>query len=380
MTPAPIYPHPRRALFLQVTEPGAYPPIINAAALFGQAGWQVTLLSAPTSFLHLRVPSLPNVCLQTVRTRSAQAVDGFTYLQYLLHAVRLARSLKPQLVYAFDQVAAGPAIAASCVSGARMIYHELDTPEPGTRGWLARLRARCARSAHTVIFPNRERADFAVKALGLKAERVRVVWNVPRLAELPKLDRQPSEGPLVLYYHGNISPVLLPESVPIALGRLGGRAVLRVVGYENPSAQGYLSRLREIDGDRNFIQYGGQISREALLLNAADADVGLALSPKEPTNINERYLVGASNKVFDYMAAGLAVLVGNDGPSAKCFAVPGFAQACDSTDPDSVVSTLGRLIENPEARRQMGQRARAKIETHWNFERAYTDVFKRIND
>jgi hypothetical protein len=29
---------------------------------------------------------------------------------------------------------------------------------------------------------------------------------------------------------------------------------------------------------------------------------------------------------------------------------------------------------------QMGQGARSKIETHWNLERAFTDVFKRIND
>src|SRR5689334_18470750 len=137
----PSVERPRQALFLQVTEPGAYPPIINAAASLAQAGWQVTLLSAPTSFLHLRVPALPNVAQLAVRTRSAQAVDRVTYLQYLSQTARLARALKPQLVYAFDRMAAGPALAASFISGARIIYHELDSPEPDAQGWTARLRA-----------------------------------------------------------------------------------------------------------------------------------------------------------------------------------------------------------------------------------------------
>ena len=36
-----------RILFVQATEAAAYPPIINAAMLMAQSGWDVTVLTAP---------------------------------------------------------------------------------------------------------------------------------------------------------------------------------------------------------------------------------------------------------------------------------------------------------------------------------------------
>ena len=37
----------RRVLFVQATNPGAYPPLIHASMLMAEAGWEVTFLSAP---------------------------------------------------------------------------------------------------------------------------------------------------------------------------------------------------------------------------------------------------------------------------------------------------------------------------------------------
>ena len=36
-----------RVLFVQATNPGAYPPLIHASMLMAEAGWEVTFLSAP---------------------------------------------------------------------------------------------------------------------------------------------------------------------------------------------------------------------------------------------------------------------------------------------------------------------------------------------
>jgi glycosyltransferase involved in cell wall biosynthesis len=371
----------RQALFLQVTEPGAYPPIINASALLADKGWQVTILSAPSCLLSLRVPSHRRITVETVRERACQAVDKVTYVKYFFEALKLARSIKPCLVYASDRLAAGPALAACYVSGADLLYHEHDSPEADAASLTARVRAWCARSAQTVVFPNTERAAIATTALGLQHERVQVVWNVPRLAELPSLDRVSSENPLVIYYHGNISPALLPEEVLVAVRRFGGRVVLRIVGYESPSANGYLAHLQRIgdsSGDASCIRYEGQISRGALLQNATGAHVGLALAPRNPSNLNERYLAGASNKVFDYMAAGLAVLVAKDAPSHEFYVSRGLARACDTSDPDSIASAFSWFIKNARARQDMATKARLMIESKWNFDTAFAKVMDRI--
>ena len=44
-------------------------------------------------------------------------------------------------------------------------------------------------------------------------------------------------------------------------------------------------------------------------MEAARAHVGLALMPLNSNDLNMRHMTGASNKPFDYMAAGLALLV-----------------------------------------------------------------------
>jgi hypothetical protein len=37
----------RCVLFVQATNPGAYPPLIHASMMMAEAGWEVTFLSAP---------------------------------------------------------------------------------------------------------------------------------------------------------------------------------------------------------------------------------------------------------------------------------------------------------------------------------------------
>ena len=59
-------------------------------------------------------------------------------------------------------------------------------------------------------------------------------------------------------------------------------------------------------------------------------------------------MTGASNKPFDYMAAGLALLV-SDLPDWKTmFVDPGFGLACDPTDADSLLAALAWFIDHPD--------------------------------
>src|SRR5262249_60294619 len=96
----------------------------------------------------------------------------------------------------------------------------------------------------------------------------------PPLVTLP-------QPPLIVYYHGSVTPDRLPESVIEAVRRFHGRVRLRVAGYEAPGAEGYITRLvtlgRVPDGER-LRDYMGQLpQRGQLLAQAAHAHVGLAL-------------------------------------------------------------------------------------------------------
>lgn len=373
----------RRILFVQATEPANYPPLIHASTLLAEAGWEVTFLSAPIAGNLLELPAHPRISVRAMRPRPSHVMSKIAYMRYATAAAHCAHALRPDVVYASDPLGAGPGLLAARLAGARLVYHEHDTPAAGTlRNWLARLRSAAARRAALVIFPSEPRSRLAQADLSIPANRIHIVWNVPRRAELPDLVRRP-ESPLILHYHGGISPDRLPEAVIEAVRRLGGRARVRIFGSEAPGARGYLARLLECERGRGaepLVHYAGQIPRSDLLAAAAKSHIGLALMPADSDDVNMRHMAGASNKPFDYMAAGLALLVSDLPEWRELFVEPGFARACNANDPDAVADALGWFLEHPAERCAFAARGRTKIAKEWNYESAFAPVIAALSD
>jgi glycosyltransferase involved in cell wall biosynthesis len=370
-----------RVLFIQATNPGAYPPLIHASTLMAEAGWEVTFLSAPFAGDVLSLAPHRRVKIHAVRTRPSHVMSSVSYALYTTAAARLALRLRPNVVYASDPLGAGPGLLAARLAGAALVYHEHDSPSPGMlHPVLARSRGAAARAARLVVFPNKERAHFAQSELRFADNRLHIVWNVPRRAELAS-SAAPAEPPLVVYYHGSITPERLPETVVVAVRRLAGRVRLRFAGYEVSSAPGYVRHLVGSDTSATAdtsIEYIGMVPRADLLMAAARAHVGLSLMPFNSGDLNMSHMVGASNKPFDYMAAGLALLV-SDLPDWKTmFVDPGFGLACTPPDVDSLLAALRWFIDHPEARKAMGARARNKIEVEWNYDSQFRAVLMSL--
>jgi glycosyltransferase involved in cell wall biosynthesis len=363
-----------RVLFLQATEAGGYPPILHASSLFASVGAKVVILNAPVAGYDLTVPFVAGVNVRNIARRPSHMMSKFSYLRYVCAAAQLAATFRPTVVYASDPMGAGPGLLAARLANATLVYHEHDTPKPGTlHPRIAHFRKAAAQKAPFVIFPNTERARLAQAELGFRDDQLRIVWNVPRRSELPELSAPHSPQATVLY-HGSLTPERLPESVIAAIAECGMR--LRLIGYEVQGAKGYLARLLEV-GRRfgeNVVEYLGQFSRDRLLAETARADVGLALLPLNPDDMNLKYMLGASNKVFDYMASGLAVLVPELPDWIGCFVDPGYGRSCNPADSRSLAAQLQWFAANPDRRRDMGTKARMKIEADWNYEKAFAPV------
>ena len=373
---------PRRVLFIQPTDPAAYPPLIHASMLMAQAGWEVTFLSAPIEGNRLELPRHPRIAVRAIPARPSHVLSKAAYARYAAAAARLALRLRPDVVYVSDPLGAGPGLLAARLARARLVYHEHDSPAPGLlRPSIARARAAAAQRAELVIFPNEARARLAQAELGFSADRLRIVWNLPRLAELPPLERRP-EAPFVVYYHGSITPDRLPLAVIETVRRFRGRARLRIAGYEAPGAAGYVQQLLALRDGRNspgIVDYAGQVRRADLVATAAYAHVGLALIPCNSSNLNLSHMTGASNKPFDYMAAGLALLVSDRPDWRDMFVGPGYARACDPTDPASIAAALAWYLDHPAERQAMGASGRAKIAAEWNYDTAFAPVMSALN-
>ena len=372
----------RQALFLQVTEPAAYPPLINASMLMADGGWNITFLSSPTVDESLVLAPHPGIAVERISERPSYVVTKLAYLEYCRRAIGLARRLQPKVVYASDPIGALPGLLASRASGsAHLIYHEHDTPNRSSDlNPIIRLaRTTAIRTAKHVIFPHAERA--AIVGRDLNTEKFQVVWNTPRLAELPAIHNRP-EQPLVIYYHGSISPTRIPKTVAEAVARLGNCARIRIAGYETQTGYGYINALRSTFGDAKsggIIDYIGQVpTRDELLAEAANAHIGLAFTPMVTDDLNMRYMAGASNKAFDYMAAGLPFLVSDLPEWRAMFVDAGYAVACDPRSADSIEAALRHLAASPLLRKRIGCQARKKVEQAWNYDAQFANVLAAI--
>jgi glycosyltransferase involved in cell wall biosynthesis len=167
-----------------------------------------------------------------------------------------------------------------------------------------------------------------------------------------------------------------------ALALLPEQVKLRVIGYETIGHLGYVNtlmeRARELEiGDRlHFL--GTLPERKTLLAWCRKSDVGLALMPKVSDDINEQAMVSASNKPFDYLSCGLALLVSNLPDWQQMYVSAGYGLACEPDSPRNIASALRWFLNHPATMREMGERGRQKIVAEWNYEMRFSPIFEQM--
>ncbi len=206
------------------------------------------------------------------------------------------------------------------------------------------------------------------------------VWNCPLRDEVRPARPSGGTPDLQVFFHGSIVPARLPASIIQAVAQLPSRVSLVVAGYETTGHAGYseeLLRLAEQLGVTDRIRFVGQVpTRDELLTLCATCDVGLAFMPTQTTDLNEQAMVGASNKPFDYLACGLALLV-SDRPDWRAMYVDrGVARYCDPLSASSLAGELQWFLDHPAQRVAMGERGREKILSDWNYESQFLPVMK----
>jgi len=372
-----------RVLYVQYANPAAYPPVEHGAHLVARAGFDVRVLGL--GYLdRVRFRPHPRIRVEMMRPAGGGMRGRLRYLQYMSWVAWRALRWSPDWIYASDPFACPAALSASAITGARIIYHEHDSPAPADRAgehWFARqvrqARARIANRAAICILPNARRARAFAEETGRRDPAC--VWNCPLADEVAESHDAPGGGSAMrLLYHGSIVPARLPLTVIDALGHLPGDVSLSFAGYETAGHPGYIQALlRRADqqGVRDRVRYAGLIpTREELLRHGATCDVGLALLVPTPGDLNEEAMAGASNKPFDYLARGLALVVSDLPDWREMFVTPGFGMTADPASAESIAAVLRWLFEHPSERRAMAEHGRQKMATAWNYDTLFAPV------
>ena len=375
----------RRVLFVQFSDPAAYPPLEHSSHILADRGWDVVMLGITAAGLEeLGMRAHERI---TVKKLASVSRGWQQKLQYAIFGVRVLYWIwrwRPKWVYASDALSCPIAWLASKTSAACILYHEHDSPDVSeAHSLFMRLimhyRRRLARHADACILPQRERMLNFVSEFR-RDKPTFCVWNCPRVAEIPAVNKSHERG-LTLYYHGSVTSNRVPIQLVLAAARFRGSVRIQIAGYETISSQGYLTKLISIARERGvaeMIEVLGVIPRRDVFRAASNADVGLSLMPKQSGDINMRHMVGASNKAFDYMASALPLLVTNAPEWVSTFVDNGFARACEPDDVDSIELQLRWFIEHPTERSQMGREAQIRIRRYWNYETTFAPALEMI--
>jgi len=230
-----------------------------------------------------------------------------------------------------------------------------------------------ARIDHVLVVVEESR-DRLVEELGVPLDRITVVGNTPSVERLEgyldppgsmeRLPRVPGD-PLRLIYLGLLEQARGVGAVIEAVGLCRDRGVpveFTIIGDGRAAAQfEVLARERSLDDSRvkflGFVPY-----REALPL-LAKSDVGVI-----PHLANESWNTTIPNKLFDYMAAGVAVLTSEARPARRVVEATGCGLSFHGGDPQSAAVAIERLWREGETG-MMGRRGQAAIRDEFNWER-----------
>ncbi len=256
----------RKVLYLQYTNPAAFPPLEHSSLILARDGWSVKFLGIKLEDTSTLVfPEHERIEVRQLPFCPPGWKQKLHYLWFILSALRLTLGWRPRWIYASDFLVCPAALMLSWLPWIKVIYHEHDTPQPTTDAtrfmrFSYAARKRLARRADICILPNEHRAEHFAKELG--SVSTLCVWNCPGVDEVaaPQIADKSNDALWVLY-HGSIVPSRLPPTVLSALQLLPERVRLRVIGYETNGHRGY---VRELQETASGLGLGGRVDRSQL--------------------------------------------------------------------------------------------------------------------
>ena len=377
----------KRILYIMYTDPAFYPPVLNGSQILAEKGCVVKIIGSG-------VFGMPALSIKNIEGRTIKKVKGVPapgllqkihYFYYSLVVFIKILFFRPHWIYASDTMAAPIALILSYFPGLRILYHEHDSKTGPQKTVFMRICSKAlkklAQRAAVCVFPNEKRLKNFVEKTGRKKPSI-CVWNCPLKKEAQVNKEYVSHERIMLYYHGSIGPDRFPESIIEALAKSALKAEVKVVGYETAGNKEYIEYLRNKAkefGVSERVEFLGARSYENELMNICrSCDIGLGFILKYSQDENMINMLGASNKVFEYMACGLPVIVSDIPEWIEMFVKPGYAVACDPKDVESIEKAIKWFVEHPKETKEIGERGRQKVLSDWNYEKQFNKVAEII--
>lgn len=253
----------------------------------------------------------------------------------------------------------------SRLHGGRFVYdaHEIQWESSAPAAWL---EARFIRRADGLINAAAGRARYVSERFDIPLERFTIVSNYPRLQDEPAArPASDGEGPLRMIFSGgyNLDGNRL-DNLLKAMKRVPGVDLyMMAFGYQGSEAE-LKARVSDLElGDR--VHFLPLVAPSEVIPTISGYDVAVNLLTNPLDLINVRFC--STNKMYEYLAAGLPILCSDLEAFVEEFAEPGAAVAVDANDVESIFAGLHALRDNPEDLPALQARALelARTRYHW---------------
>ena len=287
---------------------------------------------------------------------------------YYRRAIGVVLRTRPAILHANDYNTMWVGVAAKYLVGSRVVYdaHELWPDRNGrweSRWWLLACEALFVRVADAVVTASPGYATCMARRYRIAPPAV--VRNIPSAcAPSPRGAAARTGPPEVVYAGGLLRGRGLEQSID-ALALVAG-VKLALIGPGRPA---YLTDLRERAvhaGVAERVEFRAPVPPGELVDALAGADLGLSLI--QPVCLS--YELTLPNKVFEYIAAGLPVLVSDLPVMAAFVAEHRVGEVVAPGDPVAIAAAIERLTA-PGARAALQPHVTTAAQTlTWERERA----------
>jgi Glycosyltransferase Family 4/Glycosyl transferases group 1 len=367
------------------TNPDRLPPLINSTLVLAGSGFSVDIIARDYKRLwNIDYPA----GTQIRRIKRRLPASSLEYLHFVLDVLRFA-DRTADVVVGNEMHGFLPARLLATLLRRPLVYRCHDFVESDrhiSRGarFVRAFERRFARTADVVIVPDASRADVIRRELQLPRPPI-VVANAP-LVRPPRSSTALQEA---LSARGaRFQAVVLRQGI-LGPGHAIEATIRSMPDWSSPDwgfvllgfgQERYIDHLvslaRSLEVERRVIVLP-PVSYHEVSTYTVGADVGHALY--DPVNVNHRFMGTSSNKVMEYMAAGLPLLVSSSDSFRPYLERYACGLIADPDSPTSIAAAINSLLSSYDHRKLMGESAARAFDQVFSFDRQFAPALAAID-
>ena len=380
-----------RLLITIYANPDYYPPTVYAVRLLS-CYFAVHILCRNMDQPFQEWP--PEVTIERFgEYASARAKEGANaaakLIEYAKFAARtrvLIKQMRPAAIYSYDPYAFVATMLGRV--GRRplpVIFHSHELPETqnlswgSLENWVVRAALISTKSADAVVFPEKNRARHWLTA----AADLRVPTIVPNCPD-QRYFPAPADWSDTIAARYRAREAVYVGYASADNGHLDALRALamtdgirmRVIGGFRPEFEASFNELARELRVNERLSVDGWLALDELRARASRASVGLSIY--KPVTKSLEYVASASNKLFEYAAMGLPVIVPNRENYRDFLGDAEWVTYADVEQPEAFSRAVTSIFADRERYVAMSRAARRAFETEYNYERVFEPVLERI--